>query len=253
MNCGAFMATLLCSVAAAQTEQQDYTSQLQKLTLLTDNKQYRAAIDGYTLLKAQPGTPGWLKAASEFEIAELHAVQQETDNADTALNRAVQLGYDDCLAPLAKTALGGMKIAEADLRELAWLKQEVQHAQHDGRMMVIENTNRLDSEATAIPQSQIPVRPTTSPGVLFWRQQLLLRQRSQKEFVMKADILRIQHATRMAIMRAAPPAAQIESARKARAVAELRTLEVRKRAFVPVTPMPDRPMPCSEWNLSSTK
>ena len=36
-----------------------------RLTELTGNKQYREAIDGYKRLEAQPGTPGWLKAACE--------------------------------------------------------------------------------------------------------------------------------------------------------------------------------------------
>jgi hypothetical protein len=44
----------------AQTEQQDYTNQLLTLATLTENKKYREAIDGYRLLEAQPGRPGWL-------------------------------------------------------------------------------------------------------------------------------------------------------------------------------------------------
>ncbi len=80
---------------------------------------------------------------------------------------------------------------------LVWLKAEVQHARHDGRMMIIENTNRFDHEATAIPQAQLPARPTTSVGVLYWRQQLLFRQRMQREFVMRADVARIRHVTMM--------------------------------------------------------
>lgn len=58
--------------AAAQTGRQDYTDQLVKLVQLTDNKQYRDAIIGYRNLEAQPETPGWLRAASEYEIAELY-------------------------------------------------------------------------------------------------------------------------------------------------------------------------------------
>ena len=57
--------------AAAQTGRQDYTEQLMKLVQLSDNKQYRDAIIGYRNLEAQPETPGWLKAASEYEIAEI--------------------------------------------------------------------------------------------------------------------------------------------------------------------------------------
>src|SRR5437762_7558855 len=77
---------------------QDYTDQLIKLSELTGNKQYREAIDGYRKLEAQPGTPGWLKAGCEYEIAELYGALNESDNAIAALSRAVQLGYDDCLS-----------------------------------------------------------------------------------------------------------------------------------------------------------
>ncbi len=266
MSRAAFIAMLLFSVLPgvfAQTEQQDYTGQLLKLTTLTDNKQYREAIDGYRLLEAQPGTPGWLKAACEYEISELHAALQETDSAITALSGAVRLGFDDCIAPRASEplrtilqdpkaaqTLTGMTIAEADFRELVWLKAEVQYTRHDGRMMILENTNRLDHDATAIPQAQLPTRPTTSASVLYWRQQLLVRQRMQREFVMRADVERIRHATRMGIIAGVSSSAVLQSAVRARAAAESRRLEIRKRAFVPATPLSDRPRSCSEWNLA---
>jgi hypothetical protein len=143
-----------------------------------------------------------------------------------------------------------MKIAEGDFRELVWLQAEVLHAQHDGRMMIIENTNRLDHEATAVPQAQLPARPTTSAGVLYWRQQLLLRQRIQREFVVRADVERIRHATRMGAITGVSSSAVLESARRARAAAESRRLEIRRRAFVPATPLSDLPRSCSEWSLA---
>jgi len=186
-------ASLLSAIVAdvsAQTELQDYTSQLIKLTVLTDDRQYREAIDGYRTLEAQAGTPGWLKAACEYETAELYALLDETAKAVAALGRSAQLGFDDCntsrtsetlrpilVDPKAAQILAGMQIAEGDFRELLWLQAEVLHARHDGRMMVIENTNRLDHEATAIPQAQLPARPTTSAGVFYRRLQLLVRQR----------------------------------------------------------------------------
>jgi hypothetical protein len=104
----AFIAILLLPVPGrvlAQTGLQDYTSQLLKLTTLTDNKQYREAIEGYSLLEAQPGTPGWLKAACEYEIAKLHAALKETDRAMSALSGAVRIGFDDCISPHANEGL----------------------------------------------------------------------------------------------------------------------------------------------------
>src|SRR5512140_2203922 len=68
----AFVAILLSSVTTGvfiDAARQYYTSQMIGLTALTDNKQYREAISGYRTLQAQPATPGWLKAACEYEIA----------------------------------------------------------------------------------------------------------------------------------------------------------------------------------------
>jgi hypothetical protein len=240
--------------------QQDYVDQLMKLTELSDNQQYREAINGYKRLESQPGAPAWLKAGSEYEIAELYAQLNETDNAIAALNNAVQLGFDDCLTPRtskhlatilrnpkATQALAGMKITEGDFRELVWLKSEVEHAEHDARMMITDNINRVDQQSTDIPQAQLPTRPTNSAGVLYWRQQLLLIQRAQREFVTKSDEERMAHAATMGVIAGSSQSAVLESARQARATAESRKAEIRKRAFVPVTTSSSQPKPCSEW------
>jgi len=240
--------------------QQDYIDQLIKLTELSDNQQYREAINGYKKLESQPGAPGWLKAGSEYEIAELYAELNETDSAIAALNNAVQLGFDDCLTPRtskrlatilknpkATQVLAGMKITESDFRELVWLKLEVEHAEHDARMMITDNINRVDQQSTEIPQAQVPTRPTHSAGVLYWRQQLLLIQRAQREFVKKSDEERMVHAATMGVISGASQSAVLESARLARATAESRKAEIRKRAFVPVITSSDQPKPCSEW------
>ena len=73
--------------------QEDYSDQLIKLSELSSNQQYREAINGYKRLESQPGAPDWLKAGSEYEIAELYAQLSETDNAIGAHNNAVQLVF----------------------------------------------------------------------------------------------------------------------------------------------------------------
>jgi hypothetical protein len=62
--------------------------------------------------------------------------------------------------------------------------------------------------------AQVPMRPTTSAGVLYWRQQLLFRQRMQREFVMKADLLRIRHATTMGAITGVSSSVVFDSARQ---------------------------------------
>ena len=252
---------LFLAGAAAQSGRQDYTDELMKLTTLTDNKQYREAISGYRKLQAQVGAPEWLKAASEYEIAELHGALREPDDAIAALGRAVQLGFDDCLTPRASERLTGvsqepgtaqaiarMQITEADFRELFWLKSEVQHAEHDARMMITENINRLDQQPTEIPQAQVPIGPTNSAGVLYWREQLRLIQRAQREFVQKSDLERMAHAAKMGMIAGrTSTSAALESARVAQAAAESRKTEIRKRAFVFAPRSSDRPKACVEW------
>ena len=247
--------------APAYSQPQDYTGELMKLTELTDNKKYREALDGYRRLQAQPGTPAWLRAAAEYEIAELYGALRNTDNAIAALGRAVQLGFDDCITPAsserlktvltspkATQTLAGMKIREADLQELVWLKSEVEHAEHDARMMITENINRVDQQATEIPQAQMPTRLTTSAGVLYWREQLRLMQTAQREFVKNSDQQRMVHSATMGVTAGAPSQSLVlESARKARAAAESRKAEIRKRAYVPAVPTSDLLKPCSEW------
>ena len=247
--------------ARAQTERQNYTDELLKISQLTDNKQYREAINGYKSLQAQPTTPAWLKAGSEYEIAEIYAVLNDPVNAIAAFGRSVQLGFDDCITPRgserlaailknpkANEALATMKISEADFRELIWLKAEVQNAHHDAKMMIIENTNRLDTQITQVPQSQLPVRSTNSAGVLYWRQLLLMVQKIQRYYVGQADLQRMKHVTTMAIIRGGSSAsAAAESARRAQAAAQSREAEIRKRAFAPMSTPSGRVMPCSEW------
>ena len=254
-----FLFSLLVAARPASA-QQDYVDKLIKLSLLSDNQQYREAINGYKKLESQPGAPAWLKAGAEYEIAELYGELSETDNAIAALNNAVQLGFDDCLTPRASKrlatiaknpkatqVLAGMKITEGDFRELVWLKSEVEHAEHDARLMITDNINRVDQQSTEIPQAQLPTRPTNSAGVLYWRQQLLLIQRAQRDFVKKSDEERMVHAATMGVINGASQSAVLESARLARASAESRKAEIRKRAFVPVTTSSTLAKPCSEW------
>ena len=246
--------------ASLASVQQEYIDELIKLTELSDSQQYREAINGYKRLESRPGAPAWLKAGAEYEIAELYGELSETDNAIAALNNAVQLGFDDCLTPRASKrlasiaknpkatqVLAAMKITEGDFRELVWLKSEVEHAEHDARMMITDNINRVDQQSTEIPQAELPTRATTSPGVLYWRQQLLLIQRAQREFVTQSDQERMVHAATMGVVAGASSSAALESARKAQAAAANRKAEIRKRAFVAAPTSSPQPKPCAEW------
>jgi hypothetical protein len=74
-------------------------------------------------------------------------------------------------------------------------------------------------------------------------------QRAQREFVKKSDEERMKHAAAMGVIQGgASQSAVLESARKARAAAESRKAEIRKRGFVPVKISSHQKKPCSEWN-----
>ena len=240
-----FVAAGLVLLLPAVLPPQDYTEQLTRLIELTDNKDLRGAIDGYKQLAADEASPQWLKAASHYEIAELAARLGDAPGAVAALRQAIQLGFDDCqtpsksahLAPVLKHSNGRelieqIALTESDYREMIWLQAEVGHAEHDARMMITENINRVDQQETVVPQAPIPSRPTTSAGVLYWRQQLRLMQAAQHTYVRKSDQERMAHAATMQIAGGGGnTGAMQESARQAHARAASRRLEIARRAF----------------------
>jgi hypothetical protein len=114
--------------------------------------------------------------------------------------------------------------------------------------MLAENTNRMDTGPTVIPQSAVPVRETTSPGVLFRRELLKAIQLDQKSFIMQADMLRMRHVTNMTIIsgRASPEVA-LRSSQTAALSAEARRREVAARSFDLPVGLGTTPRPCSDW------
>jgi hypothetical protein len=247
---------LLCTCSSLFA--QDYTEQLTKLIELTDHKQYQEAISGYQTLAGDPASPQWLKGASNYEIAELYGAMGNQESALAALEKAIQLDYDDCITPRSErlgallenpkwgALVGRMKIGEADAKELAWLIAEVSLVEHDATMMITENINRVDQQETVIPQSLIPVRPTNSPGVLYWREQLRLMQEAQRKYVQQSDLQRMEHAAKMQIIAGGSNSADMsESARKATARAESRNLQVKRRALNLPANISNLPKPCS--------
>jgi hypothetical protein len=254
---GAFMFFMLASADGAA---QDYVGPLTALSQLGSNGQYREAIAGYQKLQAQPGTPAWLKASAELEIADLHAALGEHGQAAAALSRASSLGADDCLSPRASKhlatalkdpkaaqALAAMKLSEADFRELAWLQAEVEFAGHDARLMIADNISRVDQQSTTVPQAVVPTRATHSAGVLYWRQQLLLMQKAQREFVQQSDQERMVHAATLSVSSGSDSSSVLASARQAAAAAEARKAAIRQRAFVASASAGATVRPCIEW------
>jgi hypothetical protein len=234
---------LLCS--AVFCAQQDYTEELTRLIELADAKEFRQAIDGYRKLASSAASPPWLKAASHYEIAELHARLRERPQAIAAMRQAVELGFDDCHSPLKSEHLAptlntsdlealirNIANPESDYREIVWLQAEVGHAEHDARMMITENINRLDQQATVVPQSPVPSRPTSSAGVLYWRQQLRVMQAAQREYVRRSDDERMVHAATMQVTGGGGnTAAMQQSAAQAGARANARRIDIQRRAF----------------------
>lgn len=242
-----WLVALLLAVLPAQAAAADYTQQLTALVELTDAGQIAAAIAGYERLASDPASPGWLRAGSQYEIAELDARLGRMDAALRALARAVELGFDDCLTPRqgatpspllghpqAKDLLNRMTIGAADYQELGWLRMEIARVEHEAKLMITENVDRVDQQPTEIPQSAVPSRPTSSVGVLYNRQQLRLMQAAQKRSVQLSDEERMEHLVGMQIAGAGvDSAAMVESARQASQRAAALKADIRRRAFRP--------------------
>jgi hypothetical protein len=234
-----------------------YDDELVRLSGLMENKQYAEAIEGYGKLAINSNSPDWLKAFSfvEMSVASLESGNQATGREYFA--KAVDLGYDDCLEigkqdalkrassePQFKAIIQRMKISEADLNELFWLKKEFDLIDHDARMMITANINRMDQDPTEIPQSAIPIRPTKSLGVIAAREMVRLMQSIQKNVVQQSDQQRIEHVATMGVIQGTDQSAVLLSKAETARQAESRKLEVQKRAYSPPANLSTTPAPC---------
>ncbi len=237
----------------------DLSPQLQAVRALVENKKYAEAIAQYEKLLQEASRP--LQGPVQFEIAALHATMGNADRALAMMDQAVQSGFDDCLAiaqrqelkliqgdPRFLQPVSRIRISEPDRKELFWLKAEILNVSHDTKMMITENVNRVDTGITVVPQSLVPVRETSSPGVLFHRELLRMMQQSQIRYVFEADKLRMRHVTNMRIITGGASAQQVAiSLRFAASNAEerKRSIEARKFSLSPATD--PTPRPCSDY------
>jgi hypothetical protein len=240
-------------------ESADYSDQLFEIMQLVEEKKYPEAISGYK--KIRHATPRSLAGAVHFEIATLYAGLGQKDLALSQMEQAVQSGFDDCLAAVeydewkpfrADARFTGLfqkaQISEADLKELHWLKAEVEHVNHDTKMIITENTNRMDTNFTVVPRSEIPARTTNSSGVLFNREILKMMHEVQRTFVMQSDTTRIEHVASMAIIAGGTSSEQIlESSRLASHAAEERKRAIHSRKFSLPPSAGITPRSCSDW------
>ncbi len=238
---------------------EDLSQQLLAIRQLVEGKKYVEAIVAYENLLQQ--APKSLRGPVQFEITGLHAALGNTDRALTTMEQAIQSGFDDCLAiqqneklnaagsdPRFKELYSRVRISEADLKELYWLKAEIQNVSHETKMMITANVNRVDGGITVIPQSTIPARETLSPGVLFNRELLRMMHQLQRQYVFEADKARMRHLTTMTIISRGASYEQVaRSSRLAALAAEerKRTIEARKFSLPPG--MGTTPRSCSEY------
>lgn len=245
---------LLISEAAVLAA--DYSQELFTILQLVQNKKYSEAIAGYEKFLQQ--APKSLQGPVQFEIASLHALLGDKEGALTAMAQAIQSGFDDCLAvqqyeewkpfrtdPRFNELKSRMRISGADSKEILWLKAEFENVSHDTKMMIIENTNRVDGDMTSVPQSTIPVRETSSPGVLFNRELVKMQHQAQRSYVLQADQARIRHVTNMAIISGPPSYDRVAiSSRIADSAAEQRRLAIQARRFTVPAGVGTTPQPC---------
>ncbi len=236
----------------------DLVQRLQVVKELVEARKLADAVAEYeTLLKDAPRS---LQGPLEFEMAALHAVLGNGDRALVLVGQAVECGFDDCVAVQREelkafrddsgfsAIVSRVRISEADLKELYWLKAELLNVSHETKMMITENMNRVDSGMTVVPQSAIPVRETASPGVLFNRELLKAMHQAQRRYVLQADKLRMSHVTKMTIISGGPSARQVAlSASYAQRNAEQRKQAVEARRFAGSSGLATTPQPCGAW------
>ena len=235
------------------------SGRLIEILQLVEDKKYAEAILGYEkFLKTAPKP---LYAPIEFEIATLNAGLGKKEEALDRMQQSIHSGFDDCLAmvqytewkslqsdPEFQSLYTKVRISESDLKELFWLKSEIENVNHDTKMMITENMNRSDTNMTTIPQSDVPVRATFSPAVLFNRELLKIMHQVQRYYVMESDKARIEHATAMAMISGGTSSARIlESARLADHMAEERKRAIQVRKFSLSPGAGTAPRSCAEW------
>ncbi len=236
----------------------DLVQQLQGVQELIDARKFTEAIAEYE--KVVRDAPRPLQGPMEFEIATLHVMLGNRDRALALMDHAVQSGFDDCVAvqreqlkPFRSDSgfnemLSRIRISEADLKELYWLKAEFLNVSHDTKMMITENINRVDGGMTIVAQSPIPVRETASPGVLFNRELLKMLHQRQRRYVFQADKLRVSHVTKMTIISGGPSSQQVAlSSSYAQRSAEERMRAIEARRFALSPGVGTTPRPCGAW------
>jgi tetratricopeptide (TPR) repeat protein len=237
----------------------DEWRQLLPILELVGNKQYPEAIASYEKYLQQ--APKVLRGPVQFEIATMHSALGNTQRALVVLEQAIQSGFDNCISiqqdadlkpirndPRFQALYSRVRISEADLKELYWLTSEMQNISHDTKMMITENMSRVDGGSTVVSRSVIPIRETTSPGVLFYREVVKVSQQKQKEYVLQADQLRIRHLTNMTIISGGSSSEQAaRSASLAERAAAERKRAIDARGFVLPPGAGATPRPCGEW------
>ncbi len=248
---------LMLGIPVGILAQADSSPQLYLLMSLVQEKKYPEALAGYeTFLKQAPKA---LQGAVQFEIAAVHAAMGNKDRALATLELAIQSGFDDCPAMQEREELNSirsdprfrelqsrLRVSEADLKEIFWLKAEVGNVRHDSKMMISENVNRVDTAFTVVAQPAIPIRATTSPAALYNRELLKATLNSQRSFIFQADKLRIQHVTNMRIISGGASAEAVaRSLQLAGSTAEGRKRAIDARKFSLPPGAATTPRPCA--------
>ena len=225
----------------------DISQQLLTIRELVEGKKYPEAITAYEKLLQQ--APKSLQSPLQLEIAVLHAVLGNTDRSLTIMEQAVLSGFDDCpyiqqqewlkaarSDPHFTELYSRVRISEADLKELYWLKAEIRTVSHETKMVITANTNRANSRITTITQSTIPAREMLSPAVLLNRELLRMMHKVQRQYAFESDKARMRHLTSMRIISGgASYELMARSSRLAQLAAEeqRRAVEARKFALLP--------------------
>lgn len=154
----------------------------------------------------------WLVAAGHAGLGALACAYGQTDQAVFHFDAAVTAGYNDCVtlhaAPLRplhddprfRALYQRMRITEADLDELFWLHQEMQHMSREAQQVSVDNIGRLDTGVSLLPRAPMPTREPNTPGVLITRIDLAATQTALQQAVTKAEFQRSSGNTSLSLI-----------------------------------------------------
>jgi len=235
-----------------------------RLIATGDQQRGRQALTALLSAASHRG-PRWMLALIHALLADLHGVIGDLLAGIEYFRRAVDLGWNDCVAiwsdpgfirlsrvPGFADVYSQVHVSPADLEELHWLHAEAAVVVREMTRITAENVGRRDGGITDIPQCPLPTRTPDGAGVLGARATLAVIQHFERESIAAEDLRR--KGARAAIDLIDGPtdtfAQRWNDERLAESGAAARRASVQARSFRPSPGLSGVPFPATQFRQS---